>query len=71
MKAKTQKEAIEMHLKEFGHITPLDALKEYGCFRLSNIIYQLKKSGLKIETIRTSQISRYGNKCNFATYILK
>lgn len=70
MKAKTQKEAVKMHLEEFAHITPLDALKEYGCFRLSDVIYKLKKEGLKIETLRTKHISRYGNVSNFATYRL-
>lgn len=70
MKPKTQKQAIEKHLKGFGHITPVDALMEYGCFRLSHIIYVLRKEGLNIETLNTQTISKFGNRVNYATYKL-
>jgi hypothetical protein len=38
------------HLLLKGTITPLDALVEYGCFRLGARIYDLKKRGYKIMT---------------------
>ena len=40
-----QKEAISYHLKEFGSITSLEAIQEYGATRLSSIIYDLRKDG--------------------------
>lgn len=39
----TQKESILRHLKERGSITPMEALKLYGSFRLSGQIYKLKR----------------------------
>lgn len=50
----TQNEAIKLHL-EAGHgLTPLDALKLFGCLRLSARIFELKAHGLNIITIPTS-----------------
>ena len=33
-------------------ITPLEALDKFGCFRLADIIFKLKKDGYNIETAR-------------------
>jgi len=46
----TQKENILAHLKSGRSITPAKALAEYGVWRLSAIIYQLKKEGYDIVT---------------------
>lgn len=70
MKAKTQKEAVKNHLINYGHITPHDALIEYGCFRLSHIIYLLRNE-MQIETLSTKSISKFGNAVSYATYKLK
>lgn len=45
----SQDKNILNHLKKQS-ITPLEALQQYGCFRLSAIIYRLKKQGYKIVT---------------------
>ena len=42
---RTQKDNILAHLKQYGMITPLDALKQYGCFRLGAIIHTLRHEG--------------------------
>ena len=42
MNPKNQKEAIALHLKQFGNITSLEAIKEYGITRLSSIIHTLR-----------------------------
>jgi hypothetical protein len=42
-------ECIIEHLKAGMCITPLEALKLYGCFRLSGRIYDLKKIGYDIQ----------------------
>jgi biotin operon repressor len=60
----TQKQEILVHLKKHGEITPLDALKEFGCFRLAARIHELRKAGYKIksETEKTlfgKTITRY------------
>lgn len=44
----SQTEQILKHLKSGNPITPLDALREYGCFRLGARIWDLKKDGHNI-----------------------
>lgn len=47
----SQNKQIAEHLKSGKSITPLEALKKYGCFRLSGRIWDLKhKEGMKIKT---------------------
>jgi hypothetical protein len=46
----TQQELILEHLVRYGSITPLEALRLYGCFRLGARIWELKQDGYIIET---------------------
>jgi len=46
----TQQDQIKTHLKVYGSITPIEALKEYGCFRLASVIYRLRAKDLVIDT---------------------
>ena len=64
-KYKTQQEKILYDLLKGRTITPLEALQKYGCFRLSAVIFDLKKEGHIIETKMVSN----GNK-KFAQYKL-
>ncbi len=43
---KTQTDAIKWHLKNYGHITSLEAIREYGATRLASIIFNLKKMAI-------------------------
>jgi len=62
---KTQLENVFSYLQEHKQdgITPLEALQMFGCFRLSAIIYNLKKQGYKIKTeivkIETKHFANY------------
>lgn len=47
----TQNDMIRAHLQSGKAITPLDALREYGCFRLAARIADLRREGLDIETL--------------------
>jgi hypothetical protein len=51
----TQEAVILFNLQCGRTITPLDALKEVGCFRLGARIHQLKKAGHQIETLSVEQ----------------
>jgi hypothetical protein len=62
----TQTDAIRAHLLTGAHLTPLEALDRYGCFRLAARIDELRKEGLDIETVTET---RNGKK--FARYVLK
>ena len=66
----TQCERILRYMEENGSITPLDAMREFGCMRLGARIWDLKKAGKRI--IKTSQTAknRYGDKVTFARYFL-
>lgn len=47
----TQRDLVQRHLESGKSITPLEALRLYGCFRLSACIWTLKhKYGMAIET---------------------
>ena len=62
----TQKEQILQHLTEIGPITPIEALEQYGCFRLGARIADLKAEGIKI---RSEMVARDGKR--FAQYSLE
>jgi len=47
---KTQQDKVRAHLLRGKSITPIQALKLYGCFRLSSIIFRLRREGLNIVT---------------------
>lgn len=49
MSQQTQKEQILSALKSGQKITPIDALNEFGCFRLGARIYDLKEAGHQID----------------------
>jgi len=47
-KGTTQKEKILDHLKSNESITPIEALNQFQCFRLADIIFKLRKDGYNI-----------------------
>jgi hypothetical protein len=61
----SQSQAILSHLKAGNAITPIDALNQFGCFRLGARIHELKSSGHRINT---EMISNNGKR--FARYSL-
>lgn len=67
----TQKERILKHLQDFGSITSWEAIKEYGCTRLSAYIYLLRKDGYIIENENVTTKNRYGDVVTFAKYQIK
>ena len=61
----TQVQQIQDHLFDGKSITPLEALNQYGCFRLAAVIHILRKDGISIETENVTQ-----NGKTFAKYFL-
>ena len=61
----TQCEQILKHLRTKGLLTPIDALNEYGVFRLAARIKDLREQGHNVVTIRRQN----GEKC-YAEYIV-
>lgn len=66
-----QKQKVLRHLKYFGSINPLDALKEYSIMRLAAVIYNLKNEGYDIKTDIVKSRNKFGEKVSFAKYELE
>ncbi len=67
----TQKQFILRHLQQFGFIEPLTALREYGCYRLGAVIFNLRAEGYNIATEHLKAKSKItGRPVRFAKYIL-
>ena len=66
----TQCERILRHLKDYGEISSLDAMKEYGILRLASRIHDLKQMGYIIKSTTVSKKNRYGETTHFTVYRL-
>lgn len=67
----SQKEMILQHLRQFGSIEPLTALREYGCYRLGARIADLREDGYHIQTTKIAATSKItGRPLMFARYTL-
>ena len=66
----TQAEMVLRYMEDCGSITPLDALREFGCMRLGARIYDLKRRGHEIEKDTVTAKNRYGKNVSFARYRL-
>jgi hypothetical protein len=51
---KTQTQNIIEHLKQGNSITPIEALNQFGCFRLGARIFEIKQLGYDIDTKKIS-----------------
>ena len=66
----TQCDRILRHMKDYGSIDPMVAIKEYGCMRLASRIADLKDMGHDIVSERTKGKNRYGEATSYCTYRL-
>ena len=58
----SQKNLVLNHLKNDNGITPIESLKLFGAFRLSAIIFDLRKDGYNIDTeIINNGVKHYAN----------
>lgn len=62
----SQRENILKYIREHGSITPMEALSEFGCFRLSGRIFELRQQGWNINTEQM-----FSNGKVFARYVLE
>lgn len=66
-----QKERLLNHLKQYGKINPLEAWVSLGIYRLSAVIYELRKMDIKIRTENIPVKNQFGETVHVATYILE
>lgn len=67
----TQTERILQYLKDFGSITPLQALSDLGVMRLGARIWDLRQAGYPITRRMVGSKNRYGEAVSFAEYRLE
>lgn len=66
----TQHEKILRHIHDYGSITSLEAVNEYGIMRLASRISELKKAGIPIQKETVNGKNRYGETTSYARYSL-
>lgn len=66
MSKTTAKAEVRKALLAGKKLTPLAALREYGCMRLADIVFKLRKEGMDIETGTRTQKGK-----TFACYSLR
>lgn len=67
----TQKDRVLKYIEDFGSITSLDAIREFGNTRLSASIWILRHIDLiNILSINETSKNRYGEKVTYARYYL-
>ncbi len=67
----TQCDQVLSYMRKFGSITPIDALREFGCMRLASRISDLRKRGVPIEKNMKSAKNRFGDNVSYAEYKLQ
>ena len=66
----SQCDRILRHLKDFGSITSMEAMNEYGIMRLASRINDLRSHGVRIKSETVAAKNRYGETTHFAVYRL-
>lgn len=67
----TQNEKVIRHMRDFGSITALDAMTEYGIMRLASRISDIKQLGYSVEKTTVTGRNRYGEPTHYASYSLR
>ena len=66
----TQCDKILDYMKKNGSITPLDALREFGCMRLAARINDITHDGIPIRSEMVSYKNHDGDTVKYARYSL-
>lgn len=67
----THKDRVLKYMQDYGSITSLDAIREFGNTRLSASIWILRhEDGIEIDSIFESCKNRYGETVSYARYYL-
>lgn len=66
----TQNDRILRHLQDYGSISSMEAVQEYGIMRLASRISDLKKAGIPIHREMIAGKNRYGEATCYARYTI-
>ena len=67
----TQNERILRHLHDFGSLTSMEAMLDYGIMRLASRVSDIKKAGVPIRVETVSGKNRFGEPVSYARYFLE
>ena len=67
----TQIEKIIDYIETEGSITPIDALREFGCMRLASRMSDLKRLGYPVISKMETSKNRRGEPVRYARYSFK
>lgn len=67
----TQCERVLQYMRDFGSITPLDAMRDLAVMRLASRVSDLRKMGYDIKKESRTEKNRYGQSTTFASYSLE
>ena len=63
-------QVILKHFRRYKYLSAYKAVELYGITRLSARIYDLRRQGYVIQSIRRDAINRYGNPVSYFDYFL-
>lgn len=66
----TQNSRVLRHLRDYGSITSLEAMSEYGIMRLASRVCELRRQGYDIQSTMETGENRYGEKTSYTRYTL-
>lgn len=67
----TQTDRIIRHIQDYGSITPLEAMQEYGIMRLASRMCDIKRAGYNVRREMVTGRNRYGESTTYARYFLE
>lgn len=70
MEKVTQCDKILAYIREHGSITPLDALREFGCMRLASRMSDLKGRGYAVKSTMETSKNQHGESVSYARYTI-
>ncbi len=71
MSSMNKTKAVLQWLQTGAGTSSMEAIKQFGATRLSAIIFNLRKRGYNIETVKCEGTDRFGNPTRFARYYLR
>lgn len=67
----TQCEKVIRHLEDYGSLSSMEAVQEYGIMRLASRVSDLKRLGFPVKRVMESSKNRYGESVCYARYYLE
>ncbi len=66
-----QEQKIINYVERFGSITTLDAFRDLAITRLSARIFNIKKLGYKVSSVREKSKNKLGEEVNYSRYFIE